>query len=465
MGLCAHRCPQRKTVPDRASFPPAENSRGTDSNTSGQRSMYYADEIRETWIEALVHEDAVAAMQCARICETRRGAETFANCDGLEAFTKAAMGEKINGGGGLMQTLLMAMTKEASEHQLAVFEALMAAAKWPTLKGKVAGSGVLGVISAMLLSSKQPPKVKALMARLCATLAVDAPEVVELGDEKRAAEFRKIREQLITSQTVKNIMNLVQPDADGVVITSATKFLEVLILQGEASDRAELVAVVPELLRVLQANLEKSDRKPSCDDEDDDSDAEDNVGEILPGVLRALAAAASVQGDGADALRAPLCEPEAIQSVRQVVAIHSSTRIVEPALQCLRSLCDHGHWHQVDAAFVDDLRRLITYKVATPEACKLLCVILVNPAFGSQLGDLRPLRQTLTAAPEHDPQLAEAIGALEAVAVCHACGVAATKLLRCSRCQHVAYCSVDCQRGDWKAHAAECKRLAAKRCT
>ena len=52
--------------------------------------------------------------------------------------------------------------------------------------------------------------------------------------------------------------------------------------------------------------------------------------------------------------------------------------------------------------------------------------------------------------------------------VCGACGApngaGGKKLLKCSQCHSVHYCSRDCQRASWKAHKPECKRLqAAKR--
>ncbi len=36
---------------------------------------------------------------------------------------------------------------------------------------------------------------------------------------------------------------------------------------------------------------------------------------------------------------------------------------------------------------------------------------------------------------------------------------AGAALMKCSRCHSAVYCSVDCQRADWKAHKLDCKRL------
>ena len=43
---------------------------------------------------------------------------------------------------------------------------------------------------------------------------------------------------------------------------------------------------------------------------------------------------------------------------------------------------------------------------------------------------------------------------------CAACGVD-NAAKRCSRCKTVSYCSPDCQKSDWKAHKARCKRVVA----
>ena len=132
---------------------------------------------------ALLHkspqEDAEAAGWCARLCEDLQGAEAFAASDGLDAFISVAMGQSVKSGssGGLMVALAEALTMEMSEFKVAIFETLCAAAQWPSLKGRIAGCGVLGVITAKLLSPRPHPPSRALMARLCGMLATDSPEV------------------------------------------------------------------------------------------------------------------------------------------------------------------------------------------------------------------------------------------------------------------------------------------------
>ena len=131
--------------------------------------------------DKLPQEDAEAAGWCARLCEDLQGAEAFAASDGLDAFISVAMGQSVKGSGGLMVALAEALTMEMSEFKVAIFETLCAAAQWPSLKGRIAGCGVLGVITAKLLSPRPHPSSKALMARLCGMLATDSPEVGRHG--------------------------------------------------------------------------------------------------------------------------------------------------------------------------------------------------------------------------------------------------------------------------------------------
>lgn len=127
---------------------------------------------RSAWSQ----EDAEAAGWCARLCENLHGAEAFADSDGLDAFISVAMGQSLQGGGGLMVALAQALTMEMTSFKVAIFETLCAAAQWPSLKGRIAGSGVLGVVTATLLSPVAPSANKALMAKLCGLLATDSPE-------------------------------------------------------------------------------------------------------------------------------------------------------------------------------------------------------------------------------------------------------------------------------------------------
>ena len=49
----------------------------------------------------------------------------------------------------------------------------------------------------------------------------------------------------------------------------------------------------------------------------------------------------------------------------------------------------------------------------------------------------------------------------EKARVCQKCGKGAEKMQRCAGCRLARYCSPECQRGDRKAHKAECKRVSS----
>ncbi|EAU91997.1 hypothetical protein CC1G_05984 [Coprinopsis cinerea okayama7 len=44
---------------------------------------------------------------------------------------------------------------------------------------------------------------------------------------------------------------------------------------------------------------------------------------------------------------------------------------------------------------------------------------------------------------------------------CKACGKRDAKLMKCSACKSVTYCSADCQKANWRDHKARCKELRA----
>merc|ERR1719199_2380842 len=69
-----------------------------------------SDVIDDLWMRAVQNQDPSAAGACARICESLRGAEAFADSDGLDAFIGVAMGQEATGtGGGLMVALAQAL--------------------------------------------------------------------------------------------------------------------------------------------------------------------------------------------------------------------------------------------------------------------------------------------------------------------------------------------------------------------
>ena len=253
-----------------------------------------AEELRDTWLLAVQEEDAAAAGYCARICESLRGAEAFAATDGLDAFISVAMGQSTKGsGGGLMVALAQALMMDMTAFKEAVFETLCAAAHWPSLKGRIAGSGVLGVITATLLSPRHPASVKALMVRLCGLLAADSLEAISLGDPRRAEEFAKLRGQLISSGGVKAIVSLAA--TEGLAAPAAATTVAQLACAGDTAIRSELLQAdaVPALLRCV-ARMSEAQSEETADDSDVEME-EDTAPEAAAAAIARLLA---FEGDG-----------------------------------------------------------------------------------------------------------------------------------------------------------------------
>jgi hypothetical protein len=65
---------------------------------------------------------------------------------------------------------------------------------------------------------------------------------------------------------------------------------------------------------------------------------------------------------------------------------------------------------------------------------------------------------------QHVPVRCNAPASRSGLDTCHFCAKPqaqiAERLKRCDRCRSVAYCSVECQRGDWSAHKKECAKPA-----
>jgi len=453
-----------------------------------------AEELRETWLRAVTEEDAAAAGWCARLCEDLRGAEAFAASEGLSAFLAVAMGQSMKTkSGGLMAALAQALMADMTEFKVAIFEALAAAARWPSLRGQVAGSGVLGVVTATLLAPRHPPAVKALMVRLCAVLAVDAPECVQLKDPKRDEEFAKLRGQLLSSGALEAIVGMVAPGSSPPLMAAAAGALPAFAGVGsDAATRAALskALLTEKLLEHLpnlapaagsaaaggsqqvssgegtadagqEAGSEEGDLERDSHHGSDASgaaqEAEEDGGYALVQVLSALGRLAAAEGEeGADALLRPLREPGALAGLRAVVGREEGARevpreAVEQALVSLSALGRHaGAWPVVDESLAADLARLITCN--SEHAPHFLQALLEDRGRAVRLGDLRALRRS---ARQH--RTTTLCKALDSLPSCEQCGKASeSSLLVCTGCRKVEYCSRECQKTSWKAHKAVC---------
>lgn len=300
-------------------------------------------------------EDAAAAGYCARLCETLRGAEAFAESDGLDAFISVAMGQSMKGNGGLMVALAQALAMDMTPFKEAVFETLCAAAQWPSLKGRIAGSGVLGVITATLLSPRHPATVKALMVRLCGLLAADSLEAISLGDARRAEEFSKLRGQLISSGAIKAIVGLLAASEGPAAAAAATAVVQ-LALAGDAAIRTELLQAdaATALLRCA-ARLSKAGTE-----EMSDSDAETEEDAAPEAATAALARLLAFDGDGCQELLAPVLEPGALKDFCDALHGNGQRRALEQVLRCLDLAGSrHDAWPALQKELCEDLRKML----------------------------------------------------------------------------------------------------------
>jgi len=473
------------------------------------------EDIRDAWLQAVQQEDATAAGWCARLCEGLRGAEAFADTDGLDAFVTVAMGQSMKTNtGGLMVALAQALMADMTEFKVAIFETLAAASFWPSLRGRIAGSGVLGVIGATLLAPRHPPAVKALMTRLCGQLTVDASETVRLGDPKRAEEFVKLRGQLISSGAIKAIVEMVGPGGTSVEAAAATGAIAAFVGAGsDAAMRGVLAEaqVVPKLVaRISGARAPEGGRagaeapQASADsagtdaggavdsdrggdvsegardvaggasgaggsdaDSSDEAGAEDPALSAILGTVRAIIVA---EGDGMEAVLAPLGEASLVERLRAFLgssdggASGAARDVVEQALRCLAALGGRrGAWPPVDEGLAADLERLLFF--GSDAAADLLAALLADRGRAAQLGDLRRLRRVVQdcCKPKDGASgsaaAAAAKRALDATRSCDHCGKSSDKaLLACTGCHKREFCSRECQKVDWKSHKPACTK-------
>lgn len=277
----------------------------------GRRAREAAKQAaRDAWLRAVQEEDASAAGWCARLCETLQGAEDFAETEGLDAFLSVARGQSARTGkGGMMQALAQAAVWDMSTFKVAIFETLAAAGHWPSLRGRVVGSDILGIVAVALLaksedgSPKHPPAVRALMVRLCA-LTVDAPEVVKLGDERRAKEFAVLREKLIEVRAFEAMAAMAAPGTEAVAAAAAANAIGALAgYGGDAKVRAKLLEVgaVAQLLAHLPSPGDGGGAAggAGANDPGADGPAADSSGADGPGAVGAGAVGSAADGPAA----------------------------------------------------------------------------------------------------------------------------------------------------------------------
>jgi len=488
------------------------------SRRAAQQALPPLSRISDMWMHAVEEEDAVAASECARLCDTLQGAEALEKSDGLAAFIAVAMGQSMKsegegqGQGGLMVALAQALMRKMTSFKVAVFEVLAAAAQWPSLKGQIAGSGVLGVVVATLLAPQHGSAAKALMARLAGLLAVDDPEAKRLGDSRREQEFVKLRSQIISSGVMKALATMVRDKkatrsacAAAVAISTfvgpgsdATSRKAVLdakaitallsrvpgYVEEDSEQQQQSTAAAADLAAAAATTAAPTERPSarsaqdvaadvageSAEAKSDDSDEEDRLDAALAASLKSLAAVACLEGEGSDELRGPLLQTSVLEKLRALLADSSHDRAVaEQTLRCLVAIgrrCSAGsggtemvRWPPAggDPELVWALGRLVVFD--SPVISEVLCALLSDRPRAALLGDLRTLSRAVKCKEPQDPMRK----AVEGLPLCDFCGCSSvSSLLLCTACRSVEYCSRDCQKSGWKSHKPGCS-AAAKR--
>eukprot|EP00929_Paragymnodinium_shiwhaense_P089938 TRINITY_DN50148_c0_g1_i1.p1 TRINITY_DN50148_c0_g1~~TRINITY_DN50148_c0_g1_i1.p1 ORF type:complete len:509 (-),score=84.31 TRINITY_DN50148_c0_g1_i1:459-1985(-) len=503
MGACKRN---KKSTPSVAYGGGAANDRAAEN-----ARLPGPEQVQDLWMSAVQNEDAEAACACARLCDTLGGAERFANTDGLDAFIAVANGQSMKdgqSGNGLMQALAQALMHDMTPFKTSIFETLAACAQWPSLKGRVAGSGVLGVVAATLLAPRHGPESRSLMARLAGLLTVDAPEVKRLGDERREEEFRKLRKQLISGGCLKAFATMVrkgshtlnavagagaiaslagfggdaeakkgllEADVVGALLSRLPDFVPPVVEKavpaagsgdnaGVGGSEGTASGEVPAAAAATSANTSTAAASVAEESSDDEGS---RIDLSLEAALRALSAVAAASGPGAIELQVPLGSPEAVQALRKLLSAESSavTNAGSEALRCLVQLASRetgpAVWppQEIDESLTADIVRLLVLSNRREELLKTLVQLFSERGVVARVGDVRPLRRALDSkAPKNTPE-GKARSALENLTGCDACGrvpATASTLMVCTGCRKVEYCSRECQKAAWKTHKPMC---------
>lgn len=160
--------------------------------------------------------DVAACRALADAAKQPGGARALDDAGCVEALLAAVHGSGDSGGMGLQRTLILAVTGKLPEAPLAALDALAALAEAPTLVGRIAGSGVLGLASAVVLSPASPSAARAVALRAAAAMAIDNEEVAQAAGEERAQEFSKLRKQLFETGVVTAAAKWIGDPWDGV---------------------------------------------------------------------------------------------------------------------------------------------------------------------------------------------------------------------------------------------------------
>ena len=158
-------------------------------------------------------EAGAAAAALADVARQPGGAAALEQSGAVELLLEAVHGQRR---GGLTAALLAAVSgalPPASRHSL---DALAECARRaPQCRGRIAGSGVLGLVSALMLSPRSDAGARALALRAVAALVADDAQLEAQGGAARREEFAALRGQLLKAGVVAHVCEALGAPWDG----------------------------------------------------------------------------------------------------------------------------------------------------------------------------------------------------------------------------------------------------------
>jgi hypothetical protein len=137
------------------------------------------------------------------------GAANAVEAGAIETLTAILYGVEKNGRTHMLQALVDALSKPLPPIKVATYRALINIGVHAAFRAKVAGCGVLGLVSSTLMQKQHPVHVRCLMMRGVTVLACDAEPSPAPRDKRRAEEFSKLREQLVKVGAIKAMTGVI----------------------------------------------------------------------------------------------------------------------------------------------------------------------------------------------------------------------------------------------------------------
>ena len=141
-----------------------------------------------------------------------RGGDIVAALKGVPVLLEAVL--ETSQPNGLIQALMGACAGVLPPRKLHSLRALVAVARAARHRAPIAGSGLLGVVSAAAVSGRAPARLRALTFEAIGLLASDDAgehDVDRAANPRRAAEFVKLRQQTLQVGAVDAMVSCLRP--------------------------------------------------------------------------------------------------------------------------------------------------------------------------------------------------------------------------------------------------------------